>query len=68
MERVYLDWRGVSDVCLCGRSKAMLIIYAVGPVRIGRTVCVRADALERHIEEHGGVDVVWPPRARKAGE
>ncbi len=68
LKRVFMNWRDVSDVCLCGRSKAMLIIHEVGPVRIGRTVCVRADALERYIEEHGGIDIAWPPRKRKAGE
>lgn len=64
----YLRWQDVSMMLGCGRSKAMLIINEIGPVHIGRTACVRADDLDRHIAEHGGVAVKWPPRKRRAGD
>lgn len=31
-----LTWRDVSDVCKCGRSKALRIIHQLGPVYVGR--------------------------------
>lgn len=55
----YLDWRAVADMFRCGRSKAMLIIHAVGPVYVGHRVYVRASDLNSKIAEDGEIKVRW---------
>lgn len=56
----YLGWRDFAQLFGCGRSKALLLMHAVGVVYIGHEVFVRKADLDKHLEEHGSIDITWP--------
>lgn len=58
--KAYLGWTDVAKMFGCGRSKAMLLMHAVGVVYIGHAAFVRASDLNDYIEEHGAIEIEWP--------
>ena len=45
----YIKEQDVRKLFGCGRSKALLIMHAVGTVKVGRTSYVRASDLDRYL-------------------
>lgn len=64
----YWNWQDIAEMFHCGRSKAMLIMHAVGVIHIGHQAFVRASDLEEHIAEHGAIDIKWPQSAARRKE
>ena len=64
----YLGWRDFAQLFDCGRSKALLLMHEVGVIYIGHEVFVRAGDLEKHLEEHGSIDITWPLSAARRKE
>jgi hypothetical protein len=59
----YIKEQDVRKLFGCGRSKALLIMHAVGTVKVGRTSYVRASDLDRYLSEHDGrIALQWPKR------
>ena len=64
-KKKYLNWLDFCDLFACKRSKAMLLMHAVGVMYIGSRAFVPSDALEEHLRTHGGITITWPHRKRK---
>lgn len=58
----YLGWKDFCQLFSCGRSKALLLMHAVGVIYVGRTAFVPTEALNRYLAEHGSIDPRWPKR------
>lgn len=63
--KVYLNWHDFAEMFECGRSKALLLMHAVGVVYIGNIAFVPAKKLEEHLEKHGSIDIRWPSPSKK---
>ena len=65
----YLTWSDIAAMYKCGRSKARLIMDAIGVVYVGKVPYVRASDLDCLLEEKGEIKVKWPQRSsnRKKG-
>lgn len=61
-QKKYLDWNDICSLFGCGRSKAMLIMHAIGVVYIGSHAFITTDDLEEHLRLHGGINITWPRR------
>ncbi len=55
----FLTWKDVGEMLGCGRSKALAIVHALGPVYIGRTPLVTVEQIENHLAENGEIRIDW---------
>lgn len=65
LSKPFLGWRDFTELFGCGRSKALLLMHAIGVVYIGNSVFVRAEDLDNYLQEHGSIDITWPKSAKR---
>lgn len=67
-KKSFLSWRDIAEIFDCKRSKALLLMHEIGVVYVGHAVFVRSEDLNKHLAEHGSIDITWPQsKARRKG-
>lgn len=62
INKPYLNWHDFAKLFNCRRSKAMLLMHAVGVVYIGSEAFVETEKLKQHLDQHGEIRISWPRR------
>jgi hypothetical protein len=65
ISKPFLGWRDFCQLFGCGRSKALLLMQAIGVVYVGRSMLVRREALDDYLTIHNEIRVKWPTRRMK---